>query len=966
MTLKTTRLKLGVSSLALAAAWLTGSAVMAQSAEPATVEEVVVTGSSIRGAPPIGSNLVSVGQAQIQATPAQSVQQILKSVPAVTGLGSAGQGAFQSNDASGTNAPTIHALGGSASTTTLILVDGHRIPLTGTTHALGDPNMVPTNAIERVEVLADGASSVYGSDAVAGVINFITRKRFDGVEGSAQFGFADGYKTQNASVLAGTSWDSGSVYMAYTYSHRDALSAGDRDFTRRDHRAQGGTNLATFACAPASVQNAGSNNIYLFPYSSTNFISNAQANAPCDFTGLSDLLPREIRHNGLIKMSQEVSDKLNIGVDAVYSNRRNRTRNARGSVTAVVYGPGSNRGAQINPFFTPIPGSTATSQTIRFDADELLGPGAYTDAGAEDFYVHGNAEYRLGESDNWRITFNGLAGWDNSFNESVGGLCGSCATLALNGTTNQAGNLTTPSIPSSGLIVTQPLTTANALDPYNLKANNRTSANLISQLTDSGNNISARQTIRQASLQISGDLFSLPGGELKIASGIEGVIYGQKTLHVASLNIGPSSTGSSRRSFDYGERKVQSAFAELLVPIVGPEMEIPAVRSLTVNISGRVDKYSDVGTTKNPKVAANWEVFSGLKLRANWAKSFVAPQPTNRGINAFGLTGESGFTGTTSANIVLPISQFPAAAAFPGCAPPATTCTIGTAAIPGINLTGGGGSSLTPQKGKTWSIGADYNPDFLPGLRLSITNWNNEIMDGITAPIPSLAVGAKELNSLFTLFPGGATQEQINAATGGFPQNGTLPQQVFYVYDNRSKNVLSLYVSGIDVDTNFSRETDFGRFTIGNSVTYLRKFDQQVGSTAKFSILNSSGFNSTFPSIKVQGRANAGWEYEGLEVNGYVNYVGSFYNFSANTVQPLTRDANGNPTGGGDKVKGVTTVDLHVAYNFKNLLKKSQVFIDATNLFDKDPAFFNSANGYDQFTGNPIGRVVTVGLRAAF
>jgi iron complex outermembrane receptor protein len=948
------------------AATAQSSSAVADSTAAETLEEIVVTGSSIRGAQPVGSNLVSVGQEEIQSTPAQSVQQILKSVPAVTGLGSAGQGAFQSNDASGTNAPTIHALGGSASTTTLILVDGHRIPLTGTTHALGDPNMVPTNAIERVEVLADGASSVYGSDAVAGVINFITRRRYEGVEGSAQLGFADGYKTYNAAVLAGTTWDAGSAMVAYTFSSRSNLSSADRPFTARDHRAQGGTNQATFACAPASIQPAGSTSIYLFPYSSTNFIGNAQANAPCDFTGFGDLLPQEVRHNGMIKLSQEVNEKLSVGLDAVYSNRRNRTLNSRGSVTATVFGPGSGRGSQINPFFTAIPGNAATSQTIRFDADELLGPGAYTKAGAEDFYVHGNAEYKLGEVDNWRVSFSGVAGMDNSFNESFGALCGSCATLALNGTTNQAGSLTTPSVPSTGVIVSQGLTTANALDPYNLKASNRTSATLLDQLTDSANNISARQTILQGSLQISGGLFTLPGGDLKIATGVEGVVYGQKTVHVASLNIGPSSTGSTRRSFDYGHRTVQSAFAELLVPIVSADMAIPAVRSFTVNLSGRVDKYSDVGTTKNPKIAANWEVFSGFKLRGNWARSFVAPQPTNRGINAFGLTGESAFSGTTTANIVLPIAQFPLAAQFPGCAPPATTCTIGTAAIPGINLTGGGGDSLVPQKGKTWSIGADFNPEFVPGLRVSITNWNNEIKGGITAPIPSLAVGARELNSLFTLFPGGATPAQIAAATGGFPQSGTLPASVFYVYDNRSKNVLNLYVSGIDIDVNYARDTDLGRFTVGNSVTYLRKFDQQVGSTQRFSILDSSGFNSTFPSIKLQGRANAGWQYGGFEADAYVNYIGSFRNYSANTVTPLTRDANGNPTGGGDKVKGTTTVDVHLAYNFENFMRKSQVFIDASNLFDKDPAFFNSANGYDQFTGNPIGRVVTVGVRGAF
>ena len=943
---------------------------------PQAAAEIVVTGSSIRGAPPVGSNLISVGQAEIQSTPAQSVQQILKSVPAVTGLGAAGQGAFQSNDNAGTNAPTIHALGGSASTTTLILIDGHRIPLTGVTHALADPNLIPTNAIERVEVLADGASSVYGSDAVAGVINFITRRRYDGVEASGQLGFADGYRTYNGAFLAGKIWDSGSALFAYTYSRRSNLSNGDRAFTARNRLAIGGTNMATFNCAPASIQPAtataasGSTpaipatNIYPYPYSAATGVSNAQTNAFCDFTGLADLLPQEIRNNGMIKLTQEIGDKLNVELDAVYSNRRNRTLNTRGAVTATVFGPGSGRGTQISPFYVGIPGSTATSETVRFDADELLGPGAYTDAGDEAFYVHGNAVYSL--NDKWQITLDTTFGIDNSFTESNGGLCSSCATLALNGTTNQAGNLTTPSIPSTGQIVTQALTTANALDPFNPKATNRTSAALLAQLTDSAANINMRQTLKQGKLQISGSLFALPAGDAKIAAGGELIEYYQKSTHVASLNIGPSSTGSSRRSFDYGNRNVRSGFVELLVPIIDQAMEIPAVRSFTVNLSGRIDRYSDVGTTRNPKIAANWEVIQGLKLRGNWAKSFVAPQPTNRGINDFGLTGESGFATSNNANIVLPISRFPLAAQLPGCGAPATTCTISTAAIQGLNLTGGGGSSLVPQKGKTWSIGGDFTPAFLPGFRVGVTYWNNEVKGGITAPIPALAVGAPELNSLFTIFPNGATAAQIAAATGGFPQNSTLPNPVYFVYDNRSKNVLNLFVSGLDVDFSYALNTGLGRFTIGNSITYLTKFDQQVGSTAKFSVLNTSGFNSTFPSVRVQGRANLGWEWGGFSFDGYLNYIGAFRNYSATTVTPLTRDANGNPTGGGDHVRSTKTVDVHLAYTVPGLLKKAQVFVDATNLFDRKPSFFNNANGYDQFTGNPLLRVVTVGVRTEF
>src|SRR5579884_912430 len=299
-------------------------------------QEIVITGTSIRGVAPVGANLMSVGQAQIQTTPAQSVQQILTSIPAVNGLGVAGQGGFQSNDQSGANIPSIHGLGGSSSTSTLSLIDGHRIPLTGTWHSLGDPNMVPPNAIERVEVLTGGASSIYGSDAVAGVINFITRRSFDGIEGAAQAGFGDHYSTRNANIIAGTKWDTGSVYFAYNYSYRSDLLAADRPFTRANHTAQGGSNLSSFACGPASIQPAGSSLIYGYPYTGAG-IANTQANAFCDYSGDADLLPSETRNQGFVKAVQHVGDRLTVEADALFSDRVNKQILSRGSVTATIF-----------------------------------------------------------------------------------------------------------------------------------------------------------------------------------------------------------------------------------------------------------------------------------------------------------------------------------------------------------------------------------------------------------------------------------------------------------------------------------------------------------------------------------------------------------------------------------------------------------------------------------------------------
>ena len=942
------------------------AAIGSENQDATSASEIVVTGSSIRGAPPVGSNLISVGRAEIEDTGAQSVQQILKTVPAVTGLGSVGQGGFGSADGSGTNAPTIHGLGASASNSTLILIDGHRLPLSGINHTLADPNIVPPIAIERVEVLPDGASAVYGSDAVAGVINFITRKRYDGIEATGQVGFADGgYRTYNGAVLGGKNWDTGNVIIAYNYSNRGNLKANKRSFTARDHRAQGGSNLATFACSPASIQPTGSTLIYGAPYTGAG-VANAQANAFCDYSGLADLVPENKSDTAMIKLTQEIGDRVTVSVSADYANRRNKTLTGQGatsSVTATVFGPGSGRGTQINPYYVGVPGSTATSETIRFDANDLLGSSAYTIGKAEDFYVNGSIEYKV--TDDLRLTLGGLIGTDTSTQQIRNALCISCAYLALNGTTNAAGSLTTASIPGTTTIITQALTSANALDVWSLLSGNRTSAAVRAQLTDSTDTQIARQSIKDGSIKLDGTLAKLPGGDVKFATGGELIHYTLRQDLTRPLNIGPSSTGSSTLNLNYRSRTVYSGFVELLVPVIGPDMEIPLVRSFTINASGRYDHYNDFGSTTNPKIAANWEVIDGFKLRGNYARSFVAPALTSRGADRFGTTGESGYAGNTT-QVNVPTALFPGiAGVLPGCAVGAVTCTIG-GNLQGIQLNGGN-ASLTAQKGTTYSLGGDFNPRFLPGLRIGVTYWYNRIRGGVTSPQAALAVNIPSLASLMQIYPTGATAAQIAAATQGLPQTGAISSPIYFIYNFSQKNVLNLDVSGIDVDVSYAFNTNFGKFTVGASVTDKLKFDQSFGNSAKFSVLGTTGFNGTFPSIKLEGRANIGWNYEGLSADLFLNHTGKYRNFSGNTVTPITRDAAGLPTGGGDRVKSSNLFDLHLGYTIpQSLAKKANIFVDVQNLFNKTPVFYSSLNGFDAFSGNPLLRVITVGLRTSF
>jgi iron complex outermembrane receptor protein len=945
---------------------------LAQDADETSLEEVVVTGSSIKGVAPVGSNLVTVGREQIEETGVQTVQQLLKTVPAVVGLQSAGQGGYGSFDGAGTNAPTIHGLGASASNSTLILLNGHRLPVSGINHVLADPNIVAPMALERVEVLADGASSVYGSDAVAGVVNFITRRNVEGIETSVQKGFADSYGTLSAGLLAGTNWDSGSFLFSYSLSDRDNLAAVDRDYARADQRARGGRNFTANRCGPASITvGAGAAaTTYYTPYATAGAVA-----GDCDPALHSDLLPSEVRHSVFATVQQRVGERLTLTGDVIYSERKNVTAITRGNASATMFGPGAANAAQVSPFFRLPTGvaPTTTQVSVNFSGDALLGPGAKLVSTADTVYGRFDTEFEL--TDSWSLNGGFLFGLDEAKQKNFGQLCGSCFNLAVNGTTNGGGNTTAPSVPgTTTAVLNTPLTTANAFDPFGTG----TSAAVLARLTDSLQIQVGDQTIQNVYFKLSGDVFNLPGGAAKLAIGGEYTDYKLDQDTVRPNNTGPASTGSATLNLLY-KRDVKSVYAELYVPVIGEDQGVPGIRNLDLNISGRYDDYSDVGSTSNPKFAMNWVPFQGLKIRGNFAEAFVAPALTSSGSNQFGLTGESGFSGITGAALpggapVIQTASFPNAIGIPGCAVGATTCSVG-GNVTGLLITGGNGG-LEPQTGKSWSIGADFTPAFLPGFSFSVTHWNNRLRGGITAPAPALVLGAADLSTLMQFFPTGATPAQIAAAGAGLPQTGALNATTYFIYNFQQRNVLNLNVAGWDFAAGYRVSTGLGDFNFGATLTQKTKFDQFFGATGTtFSVLGTAGFNGTFPSVKKEARANFGYSRNAMSAILFVNHLGRYTNWSGQVANPVTR-ASGLPTGGGDPIAAFTTVDLNLSYKLSEMgvASELQLFADGTNILDRKPPQYNTfgvggvtgAAGFDGINANALGSVVTVGVRAKF
>jgi iron complex outermembrane receptor protein len=709
-------------------------------------------------------------------------------------------------------------------------------------------------------------------------------------------------------------------------------------------------------CAPASIQPAaGQSGAGLIFYSPTETGAAAAAPGRCDFSRVADILPRERRDSVLVKLEQRVTPRIEVSGDLVYSHRLDKLRTTRGSVAATIFGPGSAPGGgagQINPFFAGPPG--VTTETVRFDANELLGPGAFAEQGQKTAFGAFRAAYDLGGG--WQGALDLTLGRDDSLLRTHGALCSSCAILALNGTLLQSGSTTTPSAPAvlgNAIVTSLPLTAANALDVFNPRASNRTAASVLAQLTDSDSVQTTRQTLADATLKFDGPLFRLPAGPVKAAFGGEATGYGLKQFNRSPTNTGPASTNSQAFRLGY-TRTVGALFGELLVPLVGPDMGMPGVRKLDLSLAGRFDHYSDVGGTTNPKLAATWEVVEGLSLRGAWGTSFTAPALTSRG-NAQGITAESSYFAFASL-LVVPLS-FPGASALPGCT--AGGCTIGNA-VTGIQINGGN-KNLKPQEGETWSIGADFHPTFLRGLRASVTYWTARYERMVSA----VSVATFITPGLYENFIINPTPAQIAAYTAGLRQTSALPAQVYFIFDFRQRNAGNLDAAGVDVDASYRFSTDrFGDWEIGGQFSNKTRFDQQAGpGGAWIDRLNTAGVNVTFSSLKFTGRGRLGWRMGGWAAEVFVNYVNSYLNLNGSAPFPVT--TAGSAVAGGQRVKAWTTFDAHAAYDLpaQGWLKNTQVFIDGSNIFDRDPPFYNVAGGYDVQDASALGRVVTIGAR---
>jgi iron complex outermembrane receptor protein len=934
-----------------------------------------------------------VGAVELEKSQAINLSTLVNTIPALSTNGSLAQGenlwSFYS--------PQIHQLGGSSSNTTLVLIDGMRTPGGGAQFNQTDPNIIPTSAMERIDVLADGASSVYGSDAVAGVVNFVTRRTFDGAQINSSYGVADDYNNWDLNGIWGTTWDTGGVYVASQYSYQSELFVKDREWASRgDYRPYGGSNTNGFTCNPATMRVTGVSSgtapggglVFLSPDATSPVANNAAANGVCNTSIYNSFIPSQYRLNGVLRVVNDFTPDLSVSASLLYNRNQTDGRSNPGQLNnATVFGAGAGVAGQQNPFFTaPAGAPNANAGIISWLAlrdDEQYGR---TEAQQDVVYANLVVDYDI--NDTWSVTFADSVGWNRSSLDGFNQFCAACATLALNGTTQSGGSTTASSVPGQSVVVLQlPLTTNNALDVWTPGSANRTNPLVLDSLYSNNTQNNNYNTFNQARVALQGEAFNLPAGPLKVAVGAEHLWQEQQQKLSAPNNTGATTIGSGYRVYNY-DREIVSAFAEAVVPLVSPDMGIPALRQVDLSLALRYDEFSDVGDTTNPKYGINWEVLEGLTLRANYAESFVAPPIAVIGDPSQGYLYASGsVTPVNPSALNVPVASYPEVVQVPGaveantsnpCTTSSTVCTISQSGEAMRRQLGGGYSQMGPQFGESYSVGFDFAPTWLPGFSTAVTFFHNDFTGGVNSPSPASITASG--SDLLTICPSGCTQAQIlefaNVANGA-TIGGSIPPTVYYLIDQSTRNWLNISIEGYDAQ--FDYQFDIGervRARAGASGTYFTKFDQNFGPNPEFSVLNTSGFNGVFASIQFKARAYLGFELGNFSADLFWNHVGDYNNWGGSTVEPLTRDANGNPSGGGDTVDATNTFDLHLAQKLSlgGTFDDVTLSLDIRNIADEDPAFFNGnqggfmggAWGYDNYTANPVGRLITLGLRTNF
>jgi iron complex outermembrane receptor protein len=870
-----------------------------------TIEEIVVTGTLLRGVAPIGSNVITVDRAQIVATGAVDTNQMLAKLPQVgnffNDFKTAGGGIGGGNARNAIVRPNLRNLPGGNTTTgpqTLILVDGHRVVGAGIGLLAVDAEIVPPGLIDHVEVITDGGSAVYGSDAIGGVINLITRRNFTGLRLVGRAGFADGYQQQDFGATAGKNWNSGSAYLGYNYSHHSALSGGERDWIKRIDWATG---IPTGRyCGVANVtRTAGTRATYKATDLTTPGISS------CDDTDNTNVVPETRRHNVLAGFNQDLTSTVKLDVRAIYAYRRDDS-----AIGPLFSGQTGANGAPLtitstNPYYRQIPGAPAgESQQVTFNYGPVLGNASNTNQTTlESWNITPNLTWDIGD------------GWQARAMVNYGESHTQYANNAINTT------LETAAIRGTTL--------ATAINPYDIAATQNLDLirDIGTSFVDRG---SGRDKLTNLRFIVDGSPFALPGGEVHMALGAEYTRnnYSMRTTNTTTRTLTPYSSYA---------QSVTSFFGEVAVPIFGDANAVSGIHKLDLSGSLRYDKYNDFGDTTNGKIGVNYQPVEWIALRANWGQSFNAPTPPDA-LNATNPTIQ-----------ILPFAFAPAGFVAPA-APPANVSVV---------VTSGSVANLKPQTAETWSVGGNVRPPLVPGLAIDLSYYRIKLHDLINSPIQAAGNGNffAAFPELYKVYPNITAQDladlfALNPNTGTALAASLAGRRVIAIGDLRTRNIGDASLSGIDFDLSYKHPMRFGSFDARLSGNY--QISQKIKASPLFPAVDALAKDASVFRAMASVGATAG----NLRAQATLNHTAGYDAAPSTTLYQQTHVKDFN----------TVDLYFSYQFTPKGNWSAPSINLGIYNAFDKAPPVYQSSGSLDfgYRNGFSIGRTIQIGVIETF
>ena len=894
MTLKTTKLRDAITfALVAGATAVTGTGVaFAQDSEATTLDRIEVTGSRIKRAEIEGAVPVTViDRAQLEATGDISVADFLRD----TTFNSFGS--YQSSSGSSWGGFTGVSMRGLGEGRTLILIDGRRAPVAPMHGSAQDLNTIPMAAVERIEILSDGASAVYGSDALGGVINVITRKDFDGVEISYGQGFPtrQGGDTQEGHVVFGTAGDRGRILAGASYSKRDELYTRDRDFWMStpgasvysnnfwrpgvdddgnyffDGRAVARDQIhPTYGAAVPGDCIDGTN---LFYTSGSGYDTTCQYNHSMVSANATSVENK----SAFIRGDYQINDDWSTYFNATISGSESFGRYA-----PVPSSPWPGGAIILEDGSPNHPGTIGGNNPYAAEYAHLNGAPVYLThrfaaSGARDGLVENTVyDYMLG--------FEGRAGiFDLEF-----GVRRSESRATDMGQNYVVGGLAQNAIDDGSYNIYDPM---NA-DPSVVKG---FTATILRDL---------KTTSKEFFGSAAFDMFELPGGT---SAAVVGAEYREDYYqdNYDPLSEAGQIVGSAGNSAA-GSRDLWAAYVEMLFPIVD---------GFEVNVAGRYDSYSDYGNDFSPKVSLRWHPMESLTFRASWGEGFRAPALDI-------LSAQPSFSASFITHPATCLSQGLAA-----------TCETK------INEWRIANPNLESEQSEQFGLGVVW--DATDWLNMSLDYYDIEITNQIAFIGAGTMVAC--LEGTGTLCPSDLSELPANA---GLP-NGPLglgvifgPDGSVYAAQAGYTNIGMIETSGYDFNlrTNFDLN-DWGTMRNHLTASYVAKYS----SNGAQSVSGRPGYP------RIRAGLNNQWSFGDFSATWNINYI-----HGTQSTAFRQHRAGNNDFGLPHSLPSWTTHDVQVTYKAP---WNADITLGVKNLGDKEAVIDPWYEDFDDYVYHTWGRI---------